>query len=161
MAGFHKICPLEDMMNLSEMTKDALIELRAEIDTELASRESQVSETFTVEFLESNRTNGTAIKPYAARVVGISEKYGFERQFIDLEKTYGNKEIIVEGDFDVSEGEVIELQTGGTSKNPHRDWHIAVGGELHKIGATDSADNKRNLKRYFQGKMTVSELIGD
>ena len=147
-------------MNLSEMTKDALIELRAEIEKELAGRDSQGG-TFAVEFLESNRTNGTAIKPYAARVVGISEKYGFERQFIDLEKTYGNKEIIVEGDFEVSEGEVIELQTGGTSKNPHRDWHIAVGGELHKIGATDSADNKRNLKRYFQGKMTVSELIGD
>ena len=145
-------------MNLSEMTKDALVQLRADIDQELASRESE-TETLTVEFLESNRTNGTAVKPYAARIPGLSEKFGFQRVFIDLEKTYGNKEIIVEGAFEVKDGEVVELQTGGTSKNPHRNWFIAHAGKLKRIGATDSADNKRNLKRYFQGKMTAAELL--
>ena len=66
------------IMNLSEMTRDALIELRANIDQELASRKKE-GNTFTVEFHESNRTNGTAVKPYAARVRGISEQYGFDR----------------------------------------------------------------------------------
>ena len=147
-------------MNLQKMTIDELVRLKNEIDIELASRKP-ITADFKVDFLESNRTNGTAVKPYAARVRGISEKYGFEREFIDLEKTYGNREIIVEGSFEVSQGEVIELQTGGTSKNPHRDWWVAADGKLHKIGATDSADNKRNLKRYFQGKLGVAELIGD
>ena len=148
-------------INFKEMTLNELKAARICIDQEIAARHAAETGSFTVHFLESNRTNGTAVKPYAARVPGLSEKFGFQREFIDLERTYGHKEIIVEGEFEVEEGEVIEMQIGGTSKNPHRDWHIGVAGELKKIGMTSDADNKRNLKRYFQGKIGIAELIGE
>ena len=148
-------------MNLKKKTVNELQDLRIQIDKELATRSLGPKGEFTVEFLESNRTNGTAVKPYAARITGIDETYGFTREFIDLEKTYGNQEIIVEGEFEVATGDIIEMQTGGTSKNPHRDWYAAAEGQLWRIGATDSADNKRNLKRYFQGKIRIAELVGE
>ena len=159
------MCPPDE--GLTGLSDSELIDKRdrlacelAEIEAEL-QRRATLEDEFTFDFIASERTNGTAVRPYVAKISLASDKseFGrFEREFFEFDKIYGKNEIRVEGKFSAKDGDILEIQTGGTAKNRHRDFVVVVGGEQIVLGGTEFSDNISEVQRYLKGELKLLEL---
>ncbi|WPX08138.1 hypothetical protein [Caldicellulosiruptor danielii] len=82
-----------------------------------------------------------------------------EREFFDLQKTYGRKNVLVHGKYKAREGDIIEIRTGGSWKNDYRSWYVVHDGQLVKVADIDSAKEKLVVEKYLKGDLSLEELL--
>jgi hypothetical protein len=94
--------------------------------------------------------------PYVAKLVVKNGK--LEREFYKLERFYGKKEVTVKGKFAAREGDIIEIQEGGSWKNRYRDLFIVKNGELVCLGSALNSKLKGRVYDYLSGKISLEQL---
>jgi hypothetical protein len=103
-------------------------------------------------------TSHTRWTPYVARLTWRDGK--LHREFFDLDRTYGGRQITVTGRFRAKAGDIIEQRTGGSSTNEYRYLYLVTPeGKLHRLCDTDSAVRVAQVKKYLRGEITMEELI--
>ncbi len=146
------------MMGLKEMTIQELEELISEATRVLAEKKRSTSEEFEYEFSATNDPRKGM--PYVARLYWEDGK--LQREFFDLYKEWGKKEVTVSGTYKAKTGDIIEIRTGGSWKNDYRAWHLVTEeGELVIVADIDSSKDKARVTEYLQGKIKAEELINE
>ena len=143
------------MENLQNLTVEELETLRINIDN-LIKEKTKSSEIYTFDFDETSDPRKAT--PYVATLVGIAENK-FVREFKDLDRTRGRGEITVSGEYTAKEGEIVEIQTGGSWKNTYRNLHIVRNGELHCLCDYQESKKMTRIKWYLKGKISTAEEL--
>lgn len=94
--------------------------------------------------------------PYVARL-GVKDGK-LDREFYDLERFYGKKSVTVKGNFRAKEGDILEIQEGGSWKNKYRSLYIVKDGELVLLGDASNSQLKGRIYDYLVGKKTTVEV---
>ena len=149
---------IEAMINESELGN---ILTTAVIDTIMKLLQDVKSvdeaEEFTFQFDHSNDPRkGT---PYVAKITGIDDENKFQREFYDLERTYGKKTVLVEGEYTAKNGDIIEQRHGGSWKNDYRYLYLIHEGKEVEIGHITDARTKSNVRKYLLGKLEATNLL--
>jgi len=146
------------MMDLKEMTIRELEELIAEAGKVLAEKKRSTTEEFEFEFsATSDPRKGT---PYVARLYWQDGK--LQRDFYDMSRQWGKKEVTVSGTYTAKAGDIIERRSGGSWKNDYRAWYlITEDGEQVKVAYIDSSKDKARVTEYLQGKISAAELLNE
>ncbi len=98
--------------------------------------------------------------PYVALMVLEDGKLG--RSFFDLDRIYGGKnDVTVEGEYKASQGDIIEIQSGGSWKNKYRRFYAVVDCELIDIGDATGSSKKTDVKKYLKGKLELADLSNE
>ena len=144
------------MMDLKNMTIEELKELISEANKVLAEKKRYESKEFEFEFSATcDPRKGT---PYVARLYWQDGK--LQRDFYDLNRQWGKKEITVSGTYKAKAGDVIEQRSGGSWKNDYRAWYLVTeGGEQIKVADIDNSKEKARVTEYLQGKISAAELL--
>jgi len=95
--------------------------------------------------------------PYVARLVWRDGKV--EREFYNLKREYGKKQVTVWGDFTAKDGDVIEMREGASWKNDYRKWYLVWKGKLYLLTWMDSSQRKRYVIDYLSGDLTMEEML--
>ena len=143
------------MKNLDEMSIDELKQLIKDAQEKLREKEkSEKIFTFHFEF-ENDPRKG---KPYAARL--YIKDGELQRDFFDLNQTWGKNSVLVEGDYTAHTGDVIEEREGGSWKNDYRYWYV-INENGEKVFAADIDDSKAKaiVLKYLKGKITLKEIL--
>lgn len=144
------------MMELKEMTIQELEELISEANKVLAEKKRSISEEFEFEF--SATCDPRKGKPYVARLYWQDGK--LQRDFYDMSRQWGKKEVTVSGTYKAKTGDIIEIRTGGSWKNDYRAWYlVAKDGEQIEVADIDNSRDKARVTGYLQGKISAEELI--
>jgi hypothetical protein len=97
--------------------------------------------------------------PYAAKIK-LNDKGNFEREFFDLDKTYGKKEVTVSGKYFAEVGDIIEEREAGSWKNDYRYFYvIKEDGQKEKICDNFDSNGKTRIKKYLKNEISIEELI--
>ncbi len=144
------------MKDLREMTIRELEELISEANKVLAEKKRSESEEFEFEF--SATSDPRKGMPYVARLYWEDGK--LQREFFDLHKEWGKKEVTVSGTYRAKAGDIIERRWGGSWKNDYRAWYlVAKDGEQIEVADIDNSRDKARVTKYLQGKISASELL--
>ena len=95
--------------------------------------------------------------PYVARLVWKDGK--LQREFYDLKRQYGKKEVTVWGTFEAEDGDVIEMREGASWKNDYRNWYLVWNGDLHFLTDVDDSEKKRVVIDYLSGDLTMEDMV--
>jgi hypothetical protein len=95
--------------------------------------------------------------PYVARLVWKDGK--IEREFYNLKKQYGKRQVTVWGTFEASEGDVIEMRTGASWRNDYRAWYLVHKSNLYLLTWISDSRKKKVVIEYLSGKITMEELM--
>lgn len=143
-------------MELKNMTIEELKELISEANRILTEKKRYESKEFEFEFLATNDPRKGM--PYVARLYWEDGK--LQREFFDLHKEWGKKEVTVSGTYKAKTGDIIEIRTGGSWKNDYRAWYLVTeGGEQVMVADIDNSKDKAKVTEYLQGKIKAEELI--
>ena len=115
---------------------------------------------FVYNFDATERTLGTAVTPYAARLFVIGGG-NIDRVFFDMGLFWGKNELTVSGSYDAKPGEIIEERHGGTAKNPDVHWYLILDSGEKKFlgnGKTNSRLRQR-VTTYLRGSLTDAEFL--
>src|SRR5690606_18826011 len=146
------------MMELKEMTIQELEELIAEARRILTEKKRSESKEFEFEFSATNDPRKGM--PYVARLYWEDGK--LQREFFDLHKEWGKKEVTVSGTYKAKTGDIIEIRTGGSWKNDYRAWYLVTEeGEQITVAEIDSSKDKAKVTEYLQGKISAEELLNE
>lgn len=138
---FEEIKALVTSTEMTAEQKNELIEILSQI-------ECTKKEEYTFEFEAiSDPRKGV---PYVAKMV--LEKGNLSREFFDLKKQYGKKEVTVYGKYQASEGDIIEIREGGSWKNDYRYFFIVKEGKLEKFGSSSSSTDKLAVEKYLRDR---------
>ena len=144
------------MMDLKNMTIEELKELIAEAGKVLAEKKRSESKEFEFEF--SATSDPRKGKPYVARLYWQDGK--LQRDFYDLNRQWGKKEITVSGTYTAKAGDIIEQRSGGSWKNDYRSWYLVTeDGEQIEVAYIDNTKEKMRVTEYLQGKISAEELL--
>ncbi len=144
------------MKNLKEMNQEELINLKKEIENEMLRRgEDKKEYTFIFEATNDPR-KGT---PYVAKLKWIDGKV--EREFCNMQKIYGKKEVTISGKYVAKEGEIVEIRTGGSWKNDYRAWYLIHDDQEKLVADIDDTKKRARITSYLQGLMTLDEILSD
>jgi len=95
--------------------------------------------------------------PYVARLRVVEGR--LSREFVELRKTWGKKEITVSGTYRARPGEIIEIRTGGSWKNDYRSWYIVTpDGDLEEVASIDDSARKARVEAYLRGEIPAQRL---
>jgi hypothetical protein len=142
--------------SLSQAWKDvkesteALMELKKELTSQLDWVNAQLEakknnkSIYEFDFSSDTRKRGCC---YAARITGIDDEGKLIREFINLDRDYNKNDCRVYGTFEITEGEIIEMRTGGSWKNDYRDFYICKNGNLEHLC---SSYDKKTVKEYLK-----------
>lgn len=100
-------------------------------------------------------------KPFVARLYWGEKdgKQGVQRDFFDLDRQWGKKEITVSGTYKAKAGDIVEKRTGGSWKNDYRAWYyISENAEEICVADIDNSEDKARVVEYLKGKITAEEL---
>ena len=144
------------MIDLTQLTTQELEGLIAEANKVLAEKKRSESEEFEFEFSATNDPRKGM--PYVARLYWEDGK--LQREFFDLHKEWGKKEVTVSGTYKAKTGDIIEIRTGGSWKNDYRAWYLVTeDGEQITVADIDNSREKARVTEYLQGKISASELL--
>lgn len=142
--------------SLSQAWKDVkestetLLELKKELTAQLewvnAQLEAKKNNKAIYEFDHTSDKRKRGIC-YAARIKGIGEDGKLIREFIDLDRDYDKNDCRVYGTFEITEGEIIEMRTGGSWKNDYRDFYICKN---RKLDYLCKGTDKKTVKDYLK-----------
>ena len=143
--------------NLERMSEGELKELAQLVKEELERRKKANAEEFEFYFEASVDTRKRK-NPYVARLFMKNGK--IEREFKNLERTYGRKEVLVYGNYTAKAGDIIEKRFGGSWKNEYRHWYLITnGGEEIKVADIDNSKQKQKVISYLKGEINAEELV--
>jgi hypothetical protein len=146
------------MMELKNMTIQELEKLISEANRILTEKKRYESKEFEFEFSATNDPRKGM--PYVARLYWEDGK--LQREFFDLHKEWGKKEVTVSGTYKAKTGDIIEIRTGGSWKNDYRAWYLVTEeGEQITVADIDSSKDKARVTEYLQGKIKAEELINE
>lgn len=112
--------------------------------------------TFTFDFDATNDPRKGV--PYVARLTWKDGK--IEREFVDLQKTWGRKAVTITGQYTARAGEIVEIRTGGSWNNDYRDAYIVLhDGTLHQLCSMQSSSGVSRLKAYLAGTIDLDTLV--
>lgn len=144
------------MMNLKNMTIQELEKLISEANRVLAEKKRYESKEFEFEF--SATSDPRKGKPYVARLYWQDGK--LQRDFYDLNRQWGKKEVTVSGTYKAKAGDIIEQRSGGSWKNDYRAWYLVTAdGEQVIVADINDSKEKARVTEYLQGKIKAEELI--
>lgn len=144
------------MLDLNSMSIQELEQLKSQIKEIIKSKKSTESKEFTFEFNAMNDPRKG--KPYVARLYWAESK--LQREFKELDQTWGKGCVNVSGSYTAKTGDVIEKRIGGSWKNDYRYWYfINEAGEEIKVADIDSASEKAKVQKYLRGEITAEELL--
>jgi len=83
---------------------------------------------------------------YLAVITGLCEKYGLERDFVNLPAINGRNEKTVLGKVLLVDGTIVEEKRGGSWKNDYADYYRCVGGEKEWLA---SWDDRKEIAKLF------------
>lgn len=95
--------------------------------------------------------------PYVAKLVWKDGK--LQREFYNLKKQYGKKEVTVWGTFEANDGDIIEMREGASWKNDYRNWYLVWNGELHFLTDVYDSERKRFVIDYISGDITMEKMV--
>ena len=131
----------------------AIDELLAEC---LPDEKLHTGDTFTFEFdATADPRKG---HPYVARLTGIDSEGKFEREFFELERTYGKKEVTVSGSYTAKAGDMLEIRVGGSWKNDYRGYYLVYDGKEVHLGDTSESRVTAQVKKYLRGDITAKDF---
>ena len=141
---------------LKEMELEDLMELQEKIREEIEKRKRERKKEFEFYF-EASADTRKRKNPYVARI--YIKNGTIEREFKELERTYGKKEVNVYGSYTAKAGDVIEKREGGSWKNEYRYWYLILeDGSEKKVASIDDAKAKQRVVEYLKGEITADEL---
>ena len=141
---------------LKEMEIEDLEELAQKIREEIEKRKRERKKEFEFYF-EASADTRKRKNPYVARI--YIKNGTIEREFKELERTYGKKEVTVYGHYTAKVGDVIEKREGGSWKNEYRYWYLILeDGSEKKVASIDDAKEKQRVIEYLKGQITMEEL---
>ena len=144
------------MKDLREMTIRELEELISEANKVLTEKKRSGAKEFVFEF--SATSDPRKGMPYVARLYWQDGK--LQRDFYDLNRQWGKKEVTISGTYTAKEGDIIEKRWGGSWKNDYRAWYlVAKDGEQIEVADIDNSRDKARVTGYLQGKISASELL--
>lgn len=95
--------------------------------------------------------------PYAAKL--YIENGKIERNFFDLQREWGKKQVTVYGEFIAKTGDIIEQREGGSWNNDYRYWYLVdENGKLTKVADISNSQEKIKVKKYLKNEITMEEL---
>jgi hypothetical protein len=144
------------MYNLESLSIQELEQLKTRIESVIQSKKSAETKEYTFEFSATNDPRKG--KPYVARLYWSEGK--LQREFFDLSRTWGKKEVTVSGTYTAKAGDIIEKRTGGSWKNDYRDWYFISdnGKEIH-VADIDSSTAKAAVQSYLRGEIPVEKIL--
>lgn len=145
---------------LRQMTVDQLEMLKRAVEDELRSRQRSSTEyVFSFEATADPR-KGT---PYVARLMWNGETKKIEREFYQLERFYGKKEVTVKGEFKARVGDIIERREGASWSNDHRYYYAVVesqeGARLTALGKFGDSVMMARITEYLKGERSLEDLL--
>ena len=145
------------MKNLKDMGLNELQSLKIEIENIIQERKKESANEFTFQFNATcePRKHG---KPYVARLYWENGK--LQREFMELDYSYGKYEATAFGEYTASVGDIIEKRSGSSWKNDYRDWYYIneLGDEIN-VANIYSSSEKTRVTLYLQNKITNKELL--
>ncbi|MDI6720460.1 MAG: hypothetical protein QMD46_12690 [Methanomicrobiales archaeon] len=146
-------------INVCQMTTEDLTALKAQIEQILAARAAETAAEHTFEFeATSDPRKGV---PYVARLRWDGKENKIAREFINLARTYGRKEVTVSGNYTARDGEIIEIRTGGSWKNDYRFWYLVHAGKMIRVAHIDDTAAKSLVQKYLRGEVPAEKLLED
>jgi hypothetical protein len=146
------------MMELKNMTIQELEKLISEANKILTEKKRYESKEFEFEFSATNDPRKGM--PYVARLYWEDGK--LQREFFDLHKEWGKKEVTVSGTYKAKAGDIIEQRSGGSWKNDYRTWYLVTeGGEQIAVADINDSEQKMRVTEYLQGKISADELLNE
>lgn len=151
-------------MNLSELTVAELKELALQIKRELTRRQNEINdakeiidsidEPYRLIHYEKRYNRRSRETPYVARLKWVKNK-GLDYRFINFDKTYGDNEIALMGDYKIRNGEIIEEKdTQGI-----RTLYLVQNLELIKLGNAENLDVMVAVKGYLRYEQPTDQLL--
>lgn len=142
-------------INLKNLSNEELEELFNSIKKELEERKPKAEFTFDFEATNDPRKG----VPYVAKLF-IDDDGKLQRQFFNMSKNYGKKEVTISGKYTAKVGDIIEIRTGGSWKNDYRAWYyISENGEQLHVADIDNSRKKAKVEKYLKGEITAKELL--
>ena len=142
---------------LSRASDEELREVMEMIKEELEKRKKANAEEFEFYF-EASANTAKRKNPYVARLYFKDGK--IEREFKNLERTYGKKDVRVYGNYTAAAGDIIEKRHGGSWKNEYRYWYLVTNdGEEIEVADIDSSKQKQRVISYLKGEISAEELL--
>ena len=142
-------------INLKNLSNEELQELLNSIKKELEERKPKTEFTFDFEATNDPRKG----IPYVARLF-IDDSGKLQRQFFNMSKNYGKKEVTISGKYTAKAGDIIEIRTGGSWKNDYRAWYyISENGEQLHVADINNSQEKAKVEKYLKGEITAKELL--
>lgn len=127
----------------------ALIEVWAEV---------KENKEYSFDFEASNNDTRKGI-PYVARLVWNAETGKIDREFFEMSRQYGKRDVTVSGSFSAKENEIIEQRRGGSWNNDYRYWYLVQNGKLVKVADIDNSRQKATVEQYLKGKISAEALV--
>ena len=142
-------------INLKNLSNEELQELFNSIKKELEERKPKTEFAFNFEATNDPRKG----VPYVARLF-IDDSGKLQRQFFNMSKNYGKKEVTISGKYTAKTGDIIEIRTGGSWKNDYRSWYyITEDGEKILVADINDSQKKAKVEKYLRGEITAKELL--
>lgn len=96
--------------------------------------------------------------PYVAKL-SIDNEGKLQREFKEMDKEWGKKNVTVSGYFKACAGQIIEQRQGGSWNNDYRYWYLVThNGDLLKVAGIDNSREKARVKEFLKGEITVKQL---
>lgn len=146
----------ELLKTLESMTDEELVALKQKIDEVLRERKRDEQKVYEFSF-EATADPRKGI-PFVARLY-INGAGELKREFFNLQRQYGKKQVTVFGKFKAREGDVIEQRTGGTWNNEWRCWYVVANGKLEKVADIDNSREKLRVIKYLKNEISLEELL--
>ena len=142
--------------NIKDMSIEELERLITEANRVLTEKKRALTNEFEFEFSATNDPRKGM--PYVARLYWEDGK--LQREFFDLHKEWGKKEVTVSGTYTAKAGDIIERRWGGSWKNDYRAWYLVTAdGEQITVADIDNSKEKARVTEYLQGKINMAELL--
>jgi len=140
---------------LEKLTPNELEDL-IRLAQEVLAEKRRAEKTFEFEFEATNDPRKGV--PYVARLFVKDGK--IQREFFNLDKVYGKKEVTVSGKYRAKPGDIIEIRWGGSWKNDYRAWFlIDEDGKERRVADVSESRKKALVKKYLEGKISMEELL--
>ena len=143
----------DELKKMSEEELKGLVEM---VKEEIERRKRENKKTFEFNFEATSHV--PKWKPYVARLVVKNGKV--EREFKNLDRINGKKQITVFGKYTASAGDIIEKRHGGSWKNEYRYWYLVTNdGKEVEVADVDSSKQKQRVISYLKGEISAEELL--
>jgi len=144
-------------MELEKMTLEQLKHIKEKAEKLIEMKQNIKDDEYIFEFDEE--CDKRKAIPYVARIY-LNDKGLIEREFKQgLGKQYTGDYVTVAGHYKAKEGEIIEIQTGGSWRgNKYREYYVVYKGELIEI-ARSLEYMKDEAKNYLKGKETLEDFV--